>query len=229
LIFFGSVIDDTRLGLSNRSFLISGEENKIVDILEKSLLICIKGFLRSVFASVINRDSYGSSEVNAQSSSFNLLESESSSISNSVIIPNSCASNNRSKAIERSWSNGSSSYSSGLKSSAFPSCLIEPNSHICLPMFSEMDIRDDVVVLNHLSQKILIIKLRNNFGKDVKVQKYLKHIFLDVKHQFFYLSSSLAFRWFLIFRLIRKNDIFWIGLVWVSCDDVNLFKKQIQH
>ena len=111
---------------------------------------------------MINRDSDGSGELDAQTGGFDFLEGEASSVSDSMVIPDGGASNNGSQQIQRSRGNGGSSSSSCLKSSALSGSLIEPNSDVGLPVLSQMDVGDDVVVLDHLSQKIIII---NKIGK----------------------------------------------------------------
>ena len=112
--------------------------------------------MASIFASVIDGDTDGSGELNSQSSSFDFIQGESSAESKSVIISDGCTVDGGSKIIQGSRSVGSSFGSSCLKSSFLSGSLVEPGSNVGLPVFSKVNVGEDVVVLDHKSQIILI-------------------------------------------------------------------------
>ena len=75
-----------------------------------------------------------------------------SSVSGSMVISDGSAVDDWSQFIKRSWGNSSGFSSSGLKSSTLSGSLVEPSSDVSLPMFSKMDVGDDVVVFDHRSR-----------------------------------------------------------------------------
>ena len=98
---------------------------------------------------MIDRDTDGSGKLDTEASSFNFSKTKSSSESWSVIISDSLASDSRSKSVEWARTNGGCFGSSGLKSSVFSAGLIEPYSDVSLPVLSEVDVGDDVVMFDH--------------------------------------------------------------------------------
>jgi len=66
-----------------------------------------------------------------------------------VIISDSLTSDSWSKSLNWSWRGRGSFGSSGNQSSVLSLSLIEPCSDVPLPMFSEMIVRDNVVMLYH--------------------------------------------------------------------------------
>ena len=154
MVYFRSVIQDSGFGLGYWRLLISGVENQLVNVLQKSILVSIERLLTSVLTPVINRDADGASKLNSQTSSLDLIKGEASAKANSVIIPNSGAVDGWSEIIKGPGSISSSLCPSSLKSSFLSGSLVEPSPDIVLPMFSEMDVGDDVVVLDHKSQII---------------------------------------------------------------------------
>ena len=66
-----------------------------------------------------------------------------------MVVSDSLASHCGPESIERSGCNSSGSFSSGRQSSALSSSLVEPDSDVSLPMLSEVDIREHVIMFNH--------------------------------------------------------------------------------
>ena len=66
-----------------------------------------------------------------------------------MIISDGLASDSWSEGFNWSWRCCGGFSSSGYHSSVFSLSLIEPNSDVSLPVFSEVVVRDDVVMFNH--------------------------------------------------------------------------------
>lgn len=66
-----------------------------------------------------------------------------------MVISDGCTVDNGSQFIKWSGGNTCSFGSSGLKSGFLSGSLVKPNSDVGLPVFSKMDIGDDVVVFDH--------------------------------------------------------------------------------
>lgn len=66
-----------------------------------------------------------------------------------MVVSNGLASDSRPEMLKGSGSGGCSLGSSGLKSPFLTSGLIEPDFNIVLPMFSQMNSGNDVVMLDH--------------------------------------------------------------------------------
>ncbi len=66
-----------------------------------------------------------------------------------MVISNGGAPDCRSERIDWPGSGIGSLSSSGDNSSVLSAGLVEPNLDVSLPMFSSMDVRDDVVMFNH--------------------------------------------------------------------------------
>jgi len=66
-----------------------------------------------------------------------------------VVVSDGMGSNDGPKFFEGPGSDGSGSGSASFESSAFASCLVEPDADIALPMFTKVDVGDDVVMLDH--------------------------------------------------------------------------------
>lgn len=66
-----------------------------------------------------------------------------------MVVSDSLATHCWSESIVGSGCNGSSSFSPGSQSSTLSSSLIEPDSDVSLPMLSEVDIREHVIMFNH--------------------------------------------------------------------------------
>lgn len=134
--YFRGIVEDSCLGFGGWVLFVEWEKYEIINILEKSLFISIKRFLRFIVSPVINRDTNRSSKIDTQSSSLNFLESESTTRPLTMVIFDSGTVDKWSQFIEWSGSNRSSSGSSCLKSSLLSGSLIEPYSNVSLPMFS---------------------------------------------------------------------------------------------
>ena len=120
---------------------------------------------------MVNCDSNRFGKSDSKANSFDLLKGKTFSQSGSMTVSDSLASNSRSKSVEWARTNGGCFGSSGLKSSVFSAGLIEPYSDVSLPVLSEVDVGDDVVVLNHANNQY--IKYFNIFhvlkkGKNIK-------------------------------------------------------------
>ena len=80
-----------------------------------------------------------------------------------MIISDSLASDGGSEGFNGSGGGGGGFGSSGQHSSVFSLSLIEPNSNVSLPMFSEMIVGDNVVMLYHHKINLINInKMQNN-------------------------------------------------------------------
>lgn len=101
---------------------------------------------------MVDRDANGSGEGDSESSSLDLLQGESSTSSLPVVISDSGAVNQGSQPVQWPWGNGSGLGSPCCESSLLSGSLVQPNSDVFLPVLSQMDVGDDVVVLYHLSQ-----------------------------------------------------------------------------
>ena len=66
-----------------------------------------------------------------------------------MVVPDGLASDSRPQSIEGSGSDGNCLGSPCLQPSALSASLIEPNSDVSLPVLSQMDIGDHVIMLNH--------------------------------------------------------------------------------
>jgi hypothetical protein len=129
---------------------VSGEKDELAEVVGESGLVQLEAFLTSVFASVIDGDSDSSSKFDTQTNRLDFSKSETLAESGSMTIADSLASDGGSKSIERSGSSGGSSGSAGSESSALAAGLVEPDLDVALPVLSEMDVGEDVVVLDHV-------------------------------------------------------------------------------
>lgn len=128
---------------------MSGIEHQLAEVVSQTSLIGLESFLGTIFSSVIDGDADRSGELGSQSDGFDFGKSESSAESGPVAVPNGLASDGGSESIKGSGSDGGGSSSSGLKSSSLASSLVEPDTDVSLPVFPEVDVREDVVMLNH--------------------------------------------------------------------------------
>ena len=76
-MYLGGVIEDSGFGLGDGGLVISGEEDKFINVLGKSFLVSVETFLTSVFAAVIDGDTDRSGELNAKPGGFDFVEGES--------------------------------------------------------------------------------------------------------------------------------------------------------
>lgn len=129
-----------------------GVKHKLAEVVSQATLVEVESFLRSVFSSVVDSDADGSGERGAKADSLDLSESESSTESGPVAVPNSLALDFGPKLVEGSGRHGDSFGPSGLKSSILATSLVEPDLDVALPVLSEVDVGEDIVMLHHLSQ-----------------------------------------------------------------------------
>ncbi len=102
-------------------------------------------------SSVINSDADGSGEGGADLGLGELLEGETSAVSNLGRIPSGHAVDEGSKLLSWSGICSSSLGLSRLDSSLLVSGLVEPGLNKARPVLTEMSIRELVVVFNHLA------------------------------------------------------------------------------
>ena len=114
LKYLGSIVEDARFSLGDGFLLVSGEKHQFAKIVSEALFVEVKLLLRFIFSSVVDANADRLSELNSKTSGLDFGESESSSESGSVVVPDGLASDGRSKFIKRSGSNGGSSSSSCL-------------------------------------------------------------------------------------------------------------------
>lgn len=103
----------------------------------------------SVLASVVDGNSNRPGKLDSQAGSLDFVQSEASAESEPVIISDGGAADGGPEAVKGPWSDGSSLSSPSLKSSLLPGGLVEPGPDISLPVFPEVDVGEDVVVLDH--------------------------------------------------------------------------------
>lgn len=114
---------------------MSGEEHQLAEVVIEALFVDVECFLRFIFSSIVNRNADRFGKLNSKTGCFDFIKSESSSESGSVVVPDGHTPDGGSKFIKGSGSDGSSSVSSGLKSSFLPAGLVEPGSDVFLPVF----------------------------------------------------------------------------------------------
>lgn len=124
-------------------------QDELAEVVSQSSFVSVKTFLTAIFASMVDCDADGTSELGSKTDSFELCEGESTSESGSVAVANSLASHLGSQFIEGTRGSCSGSSPSSLQSSLFATGLVEPDTNVTLPMFAEVDVGQDVVVLNH--------------------------------------------------------------------------------
>jgi hypothetical protein len=101
-------------------------------------------------SSVINSDSDSSGKSRSQTSLLNFLQSEASSVSQLGIVLSGWGVYHWSKLLKGSWESACCLFLSSNGPSLFASWLIEPCLEEILSVFSQMNIGENVVVLDHL-------------------------------------------------------------------------------
>ncbi len=99
---------------------------------------------------MINRDSDGLSELLSETGFLDFLECESSAISELGVVFLSAAVNHWSQSLHWSWEDSGCLVLSGDGSSVLACGLIEPSLEEPLSVLPQMDIRENVVVFDHL-------------------------------------------------------------------------------
>lgn len=144
------IVDETLLDLS---FLL-GEQDQFGDVGLQSSLIQIQRFLALVSSSMIDRDTHGAGEGNSESGGLDFFQSKAlnsrnySALFDLAVVSHSGATDDGSEGFSRSREQlGGFSFSS-VKSSLFTSRLVEPGSHKTLPVFSEVNIGNDIIMFH---------------------------------------------------------------------------------
>ena len=145
-LFGGGVSDESLLGLVG----LPGEQDQLILVGGKSLDIKLESFFRSVLSSVIDDNTDGSCELRGESRFLDLLEGESSAISQFRIVLLRASMDDGSEFLKGSWECSCCLFLSVNGSSMFASWLIEPCLHKSFTVLSQMNIWKDVVVLYHL-------------------------------------------------------------------------------
>ena len=136
-------------GLLGGSLLL-WEDDELLLVLSESLDVLLEGGSRSVSSSVVDGDADGLGEGWADSGLLEFLEGESLSGSWLSGVSGGAGSDDGSELVKRSWEGGGGLGSSGLESGQFAAWLVEEGLHPLLPVLSEMNVGEDIVVLNHL-------------------------------------------------------------------------------
>lgn len=128
---------------------MTGIQNKLAEIVSQSSFVSVKGFLAAIFASMVDSDADGSGELGTETNSFEFCEGKSASESGPVAVANGLAANGGSEFVEGTGGSSCGFSPSSLQSPLFAAGLVEPGTDVTLPMFAEVDVGEDVVVLNH--------------------------------------------------------------------------------
>ena len=102
-------------------------------------------------SSVVDSDANGSCESRADLRLSQLLQRETSSISDLGRIPSSRAIHQGSQQLNRSGEHSGSLCLSVVRSSLLVSGLVEPRLHKARPVLAEVSVRELIIVLNHLA------------------------------------------------------------------------------
>ena len=113
-MYLGGVIEDTSLGLGHIILFVTGVQHQLAEVVSQSSFVSIKGFLATVFASMIDSDADGFGELGTKTYGFEFCEGESFSESGSVAVANGLASDGGSQFIKGTR---------GSSGSSGPSCL----------------------------------------------------------------------------------------------------------
>ena len=98
---------------------------------------------------MINGDTYSSCEGRSKTSALDLSKTKSTAITNFARIFTSCLGDNRAETFSWSGEDASSLGNSILVSLDLLSWLVEMGLSSALPVFTEMDVDDHVVMLDH--------------------------------------------------------------------------------
>jgi hypothetical protein len=143
--FGGGVVNITLLWLA----FLSGEDNELVLVSGKSLNVALELLGGGVGASVVNSNSNGLGPFLGHLGTSEFSEGETSTVSGLTSISAGGGRNDGSELLKRSGEGCLSLCLSLVKSSLLFLGLVEVSVDSLLPMFPEMDVGNDVVVLNH--------------------------------------------------------------------------------
>ncbi len=111
----------------------------------------MKGLSASIKSAVINTDANALSELGTKLGYLEFLKSESATISNFLVVLSSRGSDEWSELLKRAWERSCGLGLARNLPSVFTAWLIEPRADVTGPMFAKMHIRDNVIMLDHLS------------------------------------------------------------------------------
>ena len=97
---------------------------------------------------MIHSDSYGSGEGYTESGGFDFFESKASSLFDFAVVSDSGSTDNGSERFGGSREHSGSFSFSSFKSSLFTSRLVKPCFHKTLPVFSEVNIGNDIIMFH---------------------------------------------------------------------------------
>ena len=139
------IVDESLLWLA----LLSWEEDKLGLVGVKSLSVELELLSACVSSTVIDSNSNSASKSGGEASGLELIEGESATIANLTSILAGGRGNNWAKFLNWSWAHCLALGISALSSSQLGGWLIEVAFCSALPVFAEMYVRNDVVVLDH--------------------------------------------------------------------------------
>jgi len=140
-----SVGNKSLLGLS----LTSGEEDQFLLVHVKSIHVPCELLLRGVGSAVIDRDSNSAGESGGEAGLLELLEGETTTVSDLTGVLASLGRNNGAEGLTGSGVVSGSGSLSALSSTEFLGSLVEVSVGSSLPVLAEMDVGNRVVVLDH--------------------------------------------------------------------------------
>jgi hypothetical protein len=143
--FGGGVVDITLLRLA----FLSGEDDELVLVSGKSFDVALELLGGGVGASVVNSNSNGLGPFLGHLGTSEFSESETSSVSGLTSISAGSGGDDGSELLKRSGEGCLSLGLSLMKSSLLFLGLVKVSVDSLLPVFTEMDVGNDVVVLNH--------------------------------------------------------------------------------
>jgi len=141
----GRVIDETLLGLA----VASWEQDQFRLVRVQSLCVQLQLFLTGRGSSVVDRDSDSAGEGGAQAGSLELGQSEATAVSDLAGVLARARGDHGSELLDGPREHFAAFLLSALQSSQLLRWLVEVHSDTPLPVFAEMYVWDDVVVLDH--------------------------------------------------------------------------------
>ena len=141
----GGVVDESLLGLA----FLSGEKNELGLVGTESFDVELELLLAGGGSSVINSDADSAGEGGAQTGLPELDESETTAISDLAGVSARAGGDNRSQLLERRGEAELASSLSLKNSDVLLGSLVEMDPDSSLPVFAEMNVWNDVIVLDH--------------------------------------------------------------------------------
>jgi len=141
----GGVVDKTLLDLT----VLPGEQDELGFVHVESFNVQLELLLAGVRASVINGDTNSAAEAGAEAAGADLVKSETTAVPNLASVLASARGHNRSQLLERPGEHSLALVLSLVPTNELLLGLIKMDPDSELPVFTEMNVRDDVVVLYH--------------------------------------------------------------------------------